>query len=323
MPVEIQVYSGEARIHSQVVGPRPVMIGRAPVNDLVLASEQVSWHHVTVWVEGGRIWIKDLGSTNGTFIDGNRLSSVQHVSLASQVMIGTRIQLRFSGTIPDAGLPAFRPLVLVDEENGLIFSQLGDRFFIGSGEHCDLVLDEGPEEAAVISIHDDGEAWVGTEEEERALEVGESLTVCGRTLVLRHATERGPTVVVDRTQYPIRLTVDLQGAAGPEALVEDLHSGKTCEVRSANRAVLLYILARQLQKDQEEDVIDSRKGWCADEEVASGVWGRSWRVNAGSHLHVLIHRLRSQLKSVQMDPWFIEKKRRHTRVRVQDIVIRD
>ena len=34
-------------------------------------------------------------------------------------------------------------------------------------------------------------------------------------------------------------------------------------------------------------------------------------------------RLRTQLKSVQMDPWFIEKKRRHTRIRVQDIVIRD
>lgn len=323
MPVEMQVFNGETYVHSQLLGQRPIMIGRAPVNDLVLASEQVSWHHVTVWVEGGRIWVKDLGSTNGTFIDGSRLSAVQYISMSSRVMIGTRIQLRFSGTIPDAEVPAVRPLVLVDEEHGLVFSPLGDRFFIGSGEHCDLVLGEGPEEAAVISIHEDGEAWVGTDEEERALAVGEALTVCGRTFVLRHATARDPTAVVDRTAYPIRVTVDLQGAAGPEALVEDLHSGKNCEIRAANRAVLLYILARRVKQDQEEGVIDSRRGWCTDEEVASGVWGRSWRSSAGSHLHVLIHRLRAQLKSAQMDPWFIEKKRRHTRIRVQDIIIRD
>jgi hypothetical protein len=322
LAVEIQFFHDDVNVHSVLIGERPVMIGRAPGNDLILAAELISWHHAVIWIEGGRLWLKDLGSTNGTFVDGERAKAPQEFSLRARVTLGPSVELRFSGELPGAAdMP--RQLVVDDEEAGIRFPIPGDRFFIGSGSSCDLVLDDGPEEAAVITVHDDGEIWLGTDEDERSIEVGDTLLIEGRKLVLKLADLRGPTAIAERTRYPFRLTVDLQGATGPEALIEDLGAGVRCEIRSANRAVLLYILARRLQKDRDEEMIFTRQGWCNDEEVSSGVWGRNWKTHAGSHLHVLIHRLRKQLKGVKIDPWFIEKKRRHVRIRVEEIVIRD
>ena len=48
-------------------------IGRGPANDLVLASKKISREHAEVRFEGGRWFLEDLGSFNGTFLNGNRL----------------------------------------------------------------------------------------------------------------------------------------------------------------------------------------------------------------------------------------------------------
>jgi len=320
--VEIQVFRNGVCVHQIEIGERPVMIGRGSGNNIVLSADVVSWHHAVVWVEGGKLWIKDLGSTNGTTVASQRLKAPTVLSLTDKVWLGDVVELRFSGELPPAEALAQR-LIVEDTARGVRFPIPGDRFFIGSGEHCDLQLDDGPEEVAVIIVHEDGEAWLGTDDGERPLEIGDALEIPGRSLILQVANEHGPTVVSERTRYPFRLTVDLQGATGPEALIEDLRNGTRCEIRSANRAVLLYILARRLQKDRDESVLDARQGWCNDEEVSSGVWGRNWKTHAGSHLHVLIHRLRNQLKGAKIDPWFIEKKRRHVRIRVEEIVLRD
>jgi len=48
-------------------------IGRDPENDLVLAHDGVSAQHVEVAFEGGRWWLRDLGSTNGTIVGGKRI----------------------------------------------------------------------------------------------------------------------------------------------------------------------------------------------------------------------------------------------------------
>lgn len=322
LAVELLLFHDNVCAHRLPLGERPIIIGRAPGNDLVLAADQVSWMHAVVWIEGGRLWVKDLGSTNGTFVGGERLKAPKSLDLSARVRLAPDVELRFAGELPEKRQHA-RMLLLEDEETGVRFPIPGDRFFIGTAPDSDLVLEEGAAEAAVLTLHDDGEIWLGGEDDERALELGDVVAIGDRRLVLKVADQRGPTAIAERTRYSYRLTVDLQGATGPEALVEDLRTGQRCEVRSANRAVLLYILGRRLSNDRDEGVIDTRRGWCTDEEVSSGVWGRNWKSHAGSHLHVLIHRLRNQLKGSQIDPWFIEKKRRHVRIRVDEIVIRD
>lgn len=49
-------------------------IGRAPDNQLVLTDTQVSGHHAEVHPEGEGYSITDLGSSNGTFVNGYRLT---------------------------------------------------------------------------------------------------------------------------------------------------------------------------------------------------------------------------------------------------------
>lgn len=321
--LELQVLRGETVAHRHQITERPVMIGRAPGNDLVLSADQVSWHHAVVWVEGGRLWLKDLGSTNGSFLNGDRIKAPTIIPPKAQIRLGPSVQLRVLGQ-PASDGPRNTLLMIEDQTHGLRFPLQSDRFYIGTAPNANLRLDEGPEEAAVLVIHEDGELWLGTDEEERSVELNEAFEVAGRKLRVKEAADvRAPTAAAERTRYAYRLVVDLQGATGPEATVEDLQTGNRSEIRSANRAVLLYILAKKLSEDRENDEPTSRQGWCGDEEVSSGVWGRNWKSHAGSHLHVLIHRLRKQLKSDHIDPWFIEKKRRHIRVRVEEIVIRD
>ena len=48
-------------------------IGRGPLCDIVVQHPSVSWQHVGILSDAGGYWISDLGSKNGTFVNGVRL----------------------------------------------------------------------------------------------------------------------------------------------------------------------------------------------------------------------------------------------------------
>ncbi len=50
--------------------PAPLLVGQSPACSLRLTDRQVSRRHASLDVEGGRVRLRDLGSTNGTFVDG-------------------------------------------------------------------------------------------------------------------------------------------------------------------------------------------------------------------------------------------------------------
>lgn len=57
------------------LGLKPITLGRHKQNDLALADPFVSGHHCRISFEAGTVTITDLNSTNGCFIDGNRLQA--------------------------------------------------------------------------------------------------------------------------------------------------------------------------------------------------------------------------------------------------------
>ncbi len=69
----LEILDGDRAGEVVAVGDQPIRIGRKPGNDLVLADEKTSGVHCEIVREGDRHLLRDLGSTNGTFLDGKRV----------------------------------------------------------------------------------------------------------------------------------------------------------------------------------------------------------------------------------------------------------
>lgn len=56
------------------------VIGRSADTDLHLPSDEVSRHHALLWREAGSVWLVDLDSSNGTFVNGEQCTDVVDVA---------------------------------------------------------------------------------------------------------------------------------------------------------------------------------------------------------------------------------------------------
>ena len=96
-----EVVAGDRRLAAQrhLVGNAPLRIGRTSGNDIMLGSPEVSRNHCMVAVEPGRgAVITDLGSTNGTFVNGQRLTAPALLTDHSLIAVGSHTLLYRSGT---------------------------------------------------------------------------------------------------------------------------------------------------------------------------------------------------------------------------------
>jgi hypothetical protein len=62
--------------HSFVVDGRPLTIGRAPDNGLVLRDTRASRHHARIYGRRGALLLADLGSTNGSWVNDRRIEEI-------------------------------------------------------------------------------------------------------------------------------------------------------------------------------------------------------------------------------------------------------
>lgn len=66
-----------------------VKIGRDPTNQVVVAEDTfASRHHAWITFEDGDFWIEDLGSTNGTLLNGHPVVKRQILSTGDKVRVG-------------------------------------------------------------------------------------------------------------------------------------------------------------------------------------------------------------------------------------------
>jgi len=92
-----------------------ITIGREAGNGIIINDAEVSRKHTQFVFQGGKVIVTDLGSTNGTFVDGQRLTG-QHILQSGQIIsLGEQINLLFEAVIavdPNATmLSTGRPLV--------------------------------------------------------------------------------------------------------------------------------------------------------------------------------------------------------------------
>ena len=66
---------------------REIIVGRSSELDMVLVEDMVSRKHAKITTTGDQIVIQDLGSTNGTFVNSDRVSS-QRLSDGDRITVG-------------------------------------------------------------------------------------------------------------------------------------------------------------------------------------------------------------------------------------------
>ena len=67
----------------------PVTIGRADRNDVVLGGDEfASSLHARVESRGDGVWVQDLESTNGTFVNGERVLGARRISPGDVLRVG-------------------------------------------------------------------------------------------------------------------------------------------------------------------------------------------------------------------------------------------
>ena len=79
-------------------------IGRVEDNTFQIAEQSVSSHHCEVLLKGSDVVVKDLNSTNGTYINGEKIS--EKVLKPGQILRLGQIEIRLEGDGAAAASPA-------------------------------------------------------------------------------------------------------------------------------------------------------------------------------------------------------------------------
>lgn len=84
----LQMVDDENGPRQHVIGPLGVKIGRSAPADIILADPRVSRRHCTVAINGEMLEVEDLNSTNGTYVDGERVDRTAPLPVGSELRIG-------------------------------------------------------------------------------------------------------------------------------------------------------------------------------------------------------------------------------------------
>jgi hypothetical protein len=74
---DLTIETGPDAGHSHRAGDHALRLGRSPDNDVILRDPATSGHHARLERRGEQFWIVDLGSTNGTLVNGEPVQEKQ------------------------------------------------------------------------------------------------------------------------------------------------------------------------------------------------------------------------------------------------------
>jgi len=167
----ILLLDGEAKVFE--LGDAEVVIGRLPECDVQLPSNMVSRKHARVYRSGNRYSIEDLGSGNGTFVNGQKIDGAQELHPNDRLKFGP-ILVRYESDEPAgkvdvsqrALLNAARPTgVEISEDQGAATATILGSLESNGGFN---LLDVRPQEK-LRAVLDISRALAGTLEVEKLL----------------------------------------------------------------------------------------------------------------------------------------------------------
>lgn len=86
-----------------------ITIGRDSSNGIMINDAEISRRHARLTFQGGKYILEDLGSTNGTFVNGQRLAGPRVLKPGEVVSFGEQIVLVFEALSFDPGATVVSP----------------------------------------------------------------------------------------------------------------------------------------------------------------------------------------------------------------------
>src|SRR5438477_3635208 len=98
VPLTFKIYKGDQLVREEKLSLSVIKLGKVPSAHLKLDDETVSRMHAIIEVNGpGDVSIIDLGSTKGTFVNGQKVNKAKLQSGDTIVVGETKIELTIGG----------------------------------------------------------------------------------------------------------------------------------------------------------------------------------------------------------------------------------
>jgi predicted component of type VI protein secretion system len=91
------------------------LLGRDVSNDIILGDAEISRQHSRLTRTPGGYVLEDLGSTNGTFVNGERLMAPRVLNPGDLVALGENVSLTFDAATPEAAATVASTVAQPDE----------------------------------------------------------------------------------------------------------------------------------------------------------------------------------------------------------------
>ncbi len=109
-PIRLRMQLGSAIGQVYTMVGDLLTIGRAPDNDIVLDDPQVSRYHAHVMRRGDEIVVEDMGSTNGTLVNGRRITTPHVLQPTETIAVGASVFSVEGFLAPSTvGVPPYHP----------------------------------------------------------------------------------------------------------------------------------------------------------------------------------------------------------------------
>jgi pSer/pThr/pTyr-binding forkhead associated (FHA) protein len=211
----------------QVVPPNGITIGRSVQNNLVIQDTAASRFNSKILPDSGAFRLVDLESTNGTFLNGNRISESVVLNDGDEIQIGEHL-FRVEISIPEPAaetiheaiveLPLGETFVVPVETDspwlmissgvgkGTIFTLSKKQFQIGRAsrdKQWDIDLVDKAVSRPHAEIIQEADQWVLKD-----LGSANGTSVNGKTLIEPHILENGDVLNIGETVMVFRLKGD-------------------------------------------------------------------------------------------------------------------
>jgi hypothetical protein len=129
-------------------------IGRDITNDITINDPEVSRHHCRLTRGGGGYTLEDLGSTNGTFVNGQRLTGARPLTSGDLIGFGETVSLIYEAASM-AGAAARDPYQARQQQATMVGASSQDPYYNPAQQPAPGYVSAPPPPAPAYSYQDD------------------------------------------------------------------------------------------------------------------------------------------------------------------------